>query len=315
MLVTDPTGRRPAGGVRALPWSTRAADLVTLLRPVHAAKSLLLVPVALLEIRTWSAGAVLAAGSATLAFVIAAACVYVGNDIVDRARDRLHPTKRHRPIASGRVPVPAGLLCCAALLVPLAVLVATGPLDRYWPLLVYLALNVAYTGFLKHIPLVDVGAVALGFVLRVAQGYVVLGARVPGWLAVAVLSIALLLLVGKRRHELLLAGAAHRPALRGYSIELVDQLLPFTGVLAVVAGLMHLATEAPVGDHRNAAVLLSALFAVFALFRYLQVLLVGGGGGDPVRSVLRDRVLVGACLLWAGSLAVTVALADGRWPA
>lgn len=291
--------------VTALPRPVRATDLVALLRPLHAAKSLLLVPVALLETRMWTLDAAHAVGQATLAFVLASACVYVGNDIADRTRDRQHPTKRYRPIASGRVGVPAGLVCCGILLLPLGFLVAAEP-SRYWPVLVYLALNVAYTGFLKHVPLVDVGTVALGFVLRVAQGYVVLGLRLPGWLAVAVLSLSLLLLIGKRRTELLVSGATHRPALRGYSIELVDQLMPFTGVLAVVAGLLHLATEAPFGDHRNAAVLLSALFAIFALFWYLQVLLVAGGGGDPVRTVLGDRVLVGACLVWAGALAVTV---------
>jgi 4-hydroxybenzoate polyprenyltransferase len=232
----------------------------------------------------------------------------VANDIADRTRDRRHPTKRHRPIAAGRVGVPAGLVCCGLLLTLLGALIAAGPVSRYWPVLAYLALNAAYTRFLKHLPLVDVGAVALGFVLRVVQGYVVLGTRLPGWLVVAVLSLSLLLLIGKRRDELLVAGATHRPALRGYSIELVDQLLPFTGVLAVVAGLLHLATEAPFGSHRDTAVLLSALFAIFALFRYLQMLLVTGGGGDPVRSVLRDRVLVGACLLWAGALAATMAI-------
>jgi 4-hydroxybenzoate polyprenyltransferase len=199
-------------------------------------------------------------------------------------------------------------VCCVLLLAPLGVLVAAGPVSRYWPVLTYLALNVAYTGFLKHIPLVDVGAVALGFVLRVVQGYVVLGLLLPGWLVVAVLSMSLLLLIGKRRNELLVTGAAHRPALRGYSIELVDQLLSLTGVLAVVAGLLHLATEAPFGDHRDTAVLLSALFALFSLFRYVQVLLVAGGGGDPVRSVLHDRVLVGACLVWAGALAAIEAI-------
>jgi decaprenyl-phosphate phosphoribosyltransferase len=282
-----------------------AADLVALLRPLHSAKSLLLVPIGLLESRLWTVDAALAVGRATLAFIVAAACVYVANDIADRARDRQHPTKRHRPIASGRVPVQVGLLYCGVLLALLGVLALDGP-SRYWPVLVYLALNAAYTGFLKHVPLVDVGAVAFGFVLRVVQGYVVLGVRLPGWLAVAVLSVSLLLLIGKRRTELLVSGVTHRPALRGYSVELVDQLLPFTGVLAVVAGLLHLATEAPFGDHRNIAVLLSAPFAIVALFRYLQVLLAGGGG-DPVRAVLHDRVLAGAGLVWACAIAVTAA--------
>jgi decaprenyl-phosphate phosphoribosyltransferase len=169
---------------------------------------------------------------------------------------------------------------------------------------------VAYSRGLKHVPLLDVGTVALGFVLRIVQGYAVLDEPVSAWLVVAVLSVSLLLLTGKRRHELLGAGATHRPALRGYSVELINLLLPLTGVLSVVAGLIYLATDAPFGSYHHVAVLFSAPFALFALFRYLQVLVVNGGGGDPVHLLLRDRAMVVTGVLWAGALAAILVLAQ-----
>jgi decaprenyl-phosphate phosphoribosyltransferase len=300
MLLTE----RPTSDRRPAP----IAALAALSRPSHAIKNLLLVPVALVDVPHWTAGGLAALAWPVLAFSLAGAAVYVGNDVVDRDRDRHHPVKRDRPVAAGRVSVRAAVLYCAVLLALLATLVAVAPGGPYWPVLAYLALNVAYSRGLKHVPLLDIGAVALGFVLRAVQGYVTLGAPVSAWLLVTVFSVCLLLLVGKRRHELGTADLAHRPALRGYSVELTDQLLPLCGVLSVVSGLTYLATESPLGEHRQLAVLLSAPFALFVLFRYLQVLVVHRGGGDPVRLLLRDRAMPVAGVLWLGALAAILAV-------
>jgi decaprenyl-phosphate phosphoribosyltransferase len=302
MLLAHPDGRqadrRPG----------RFAGLVALSRPPHAVKNLLLVPVALLDSPHWTVDQLGAIGWPVLAFTLAGACVYVGNDIADRHRDRHHPVKSHRPIAAGRISVRAAILYLTALLVLLVTVTALAPGGPYWPVLAYLVLNVAYSRGLKHVPLLDIGTVALGFVLRVVQGYVTLGTPVSAWLVVTVFSMCLLLLTGKRRHELITAGLAHRPALHGYSVELTDQLLPLCGTLSVVAGLTYLATEAPFGGYQQLAVLLSTPFALFVLFRYLQLLVVHRDGGDPVRILLRDRAMAIAGVLWLGSLAVILAV-------
>jgi decaprenyl-phosphate phosphoribosyltransferase len=302
MLLTHPDGRQ------ADRRPSRLAELVALSRPLHATKNLLLVPVALVDTPQATAAQFGAIGWPVLAFTLAGACVYVGNDIADRDRDRHHPVKRDRPIATGRISVRAGILYCAALLALLGTLVAVAPGGPYWPVLAYLALNVAYSRGLKHVPLLDIGAVALGFVLRVMQGYVTLDEPISAWLVVAVFSMCLLLLIGKRRHELITAGLAHRPALSGYSVELTDQLLPLCGVLSIVSGLTYLATDAPFGAYQRVAMLLSTPFALFVLFRYLQVLVVHRDGGDPVRILLRDRAMAVAGVLWLGALAVLLAV-------
>ncbi|WP_081898164.1 UbiA prenyltransferase family protein [Herbidospora cretacea] len=293
----------------ARPRPGRIVDLLTLLRPLHSVKSLLLVPLPLLEAGHWTLTALAQVAWAVAGFVLAGACVYVGNDLADRHRDRLHPVKRHRPIAAGRVSVRAAHLYRTLLVVLLALIVAAGPGRPYWPLLAYLVLNVAYSRSLKHVPLVDVGAVALGFVLRVVQGYAAIGAPISGWLVVTVFSLSLLLIVGKRRRELLESGPDHRPALRGYSVELTGHLLQFAAVLSAVAGLVYVRTEAPLGPYGPGALVLATPFVLFALFRYLQVVLVDGGGGDPVRGLLGDRGLAVTALCLALVLGTAFVLA------
>jgi len=246
MLVTHPAGR-----LLARPGPSLLADLVTLSRPLHAMKRPALVPIALVDSLRWTTGELAAVGWAAGAFVIA-------------RRGGVRRQRRRRP---GPGPAPSGQVPATHRRRP-----GLGPrrnpvlrnasgrtrrADRartgwpYWPVLAYLVLSAAYSRGLKHVALVDVGTVALGFVLRIVQGYVALDEPVSACLVVAVLSVSLLLLTGKRRHELLGAGAAHRPALRGYSVELINLLLPLTGVLSVVAGLSYLATDAPFGSYHQ----------------------------------------------------------------
>ncbi|MEU8206136.1 UbiA prenyltransferase family protein [Streptosporangium sp. NPDC049046] len=288
-------------------------DLFRLIRPSHAAKAILLVPIALVDTSLWSLTALGEIVLATVAFILASAAVYVGNDIADRHRDAHHPVKRHRPVAAGRVGIRLAYVYCAILLGLLGAIVGLTP-GPYWPILAYLVINIAYSGFLKHVPLVDVGTIAVCFVLRVIQGYEVTGGRAAAWLLVTVFSISLLLLIGKRRQELK-SGAAHRPALRGYSMELTNWLLQIASVLALLSGLIYLRDEGPFGpQYGQTAMLLSTPFALFALFRYLQIQLIDDDGGDPVRILLRDRVMVANSVLWAATLGVTLLLAHHLVP-
>lgn len=279
-------------------------DLVRLARPLHSVKALIFVPLALIDASPWNVTAVGRIVWAVTAFMLASAAVYVGNDIIDRHRDGRHEVKRHRPIASGRVRVSVGYLYCVGLLASLGVVLAFTPFPS-WPVLVYLGLNMAYSLVLKHVPLVDLGTVGLGFVLRVVQGYLAIGGPIAGWLLVTVFAISVLFLIGKRRQELLGAGATHRPALHGYTVELTSWLMQVTAVFALISGLMYLGTGAPLSrDYGQTAMVLSAPFALFIVFRYLQIQLMDRNNSDPVRNLLRDRALLCACVLWAITLSI-----------
>ncbi|MFG3190633.1 UbiA prenyltransferase family protein [Streptomyces omiyaensis] len=281
----------PLRGRRGLP-----APLA-LLRPGQWPKNLLVVPLALLD-GGWGGGGAGRVGLALGAFILASSLVYVLNDIADVERDKRHPVKRHRPLASGRMSIPAAwatAAALAALLVP-----ALYPLGPGGALVVgaYLAVNGAYSWKLKHVPLIDVFVVATGFVLRLLGGYEATGRPAGMWLVLTVLAFCLVLILGKRRHELSVSGTGHRPALVGYSAHFLDLVLVLCSALAVVGYLLYLRTESGFGPYA----LLTVVCALLALFRYLQVVVVDGGGGEPVKTLLRDRVMLVNAGVWGALL-------------
>lgn len=284
------------------------ADLVRLVRPGQWPKNLLVVPLALFGTAP-TAGSLARVAWAVVVFTLASSLVYICNDIVDRHRDRAHPTKRNRPIAAGRVGRVAAVCFAATVAALLGVACAAAPQVPWWPVVAYLALNVAYSRWLKHIPLVDVFVVAAGFVLRVVQGTLAAHALPSSWLLVSVFSLCLLLIVGKRRNEMAVADREHRPALAGYSGQYLEYLMVLCSVLTTTTFLLYLSSVRFAAPYTDGAVLFTVLFATFALARYLQLVVVHRDGADPVSTLLGDRVLVVNGLLWMVALALTVTVA------
>ncbi|MGC5050965.1 UbiA prenyltransferase family protein [Micromonospora sp. DT48] len=291
---------------------TPLRPLVALARPGHAVKNLLAVPLALADTPVWTGATLWRCLWAVIAFTLASSVIYVVNDIADRDRDREHPGKRNRPIAAGRVSVAVAWVYAGVLGVALVAVIVAGPAVNWWPLLTYLVLTTAYSRWLKHVPLLDVCVVSAGFVLRVLQGYAATGAEVSSLLLTAVFSGCLVLILGKRRHELAALGTPHRPALDGYNLLLTDHLLGLTASLAGTTFLLYLHIDAPVDAYPPLALAIVVPLGLLAAFRYLQAVLVLRGGGDPIRILLRDRTIV-VCAALAG---VTLALAQiiARYP-
>jgi len=292
---------------------TLVGALVRLARPEQWPKNVLVVCVPLLDPLSWNGRALANLGGAIAAFTLASTLVYVLNDLVDRRRDAHNPGRWHRPLASGRVTPPAAVLFAAAVAVLLVGVLTLQAVTTVWPVAGYLLLNVAYSLGLKHVPLLDVFLVATGFVLRLVYGYLATGATIPGWLLTAVFTLCLLLTLGKRRQELHSTGVVHRPALRGYTVPLVDQLMQLSATLAAGCYLLYLRDEAPLGDYASTALILLTPMAVFGLFRYLQLVLVHNAGGSPVRVLVRDPALVTNTVLWAALSGVLLLAARGQW--
>ncbi|WP_405464610.1 UbiA prenyltransferase family protein [Streptomyces anulatus] len=306
--TTTATTSATATDVRGRRSRSRPRDLLALLRPGQWVKNLAVVPLALLDTHPWGTAAFLRTGWAVLGFTLASALVYVVNDLADRERDRLHPVKRHRPIASGRVSTLAAFILTGALALALAGWAVAGPAWQWWPTALYLALSLAYSQGLKHVPLVDAFIVATGFVLRLVQGALLIGAQMSEWLALCVFSLCLMLALGKRRHEMTAAGRAHRPALRGYTLAFLDHLVVLVAVLTAVSYVLYLRDDASLAAGASLVTLLSAPCAVFGLARYLQLLLVEEGGGNPVHVLFRDRATLVNAALWAVLVALALLL-------
>lgn len=296
---------QPEHITRAGPRDTLAA-LVLALRPKQWTKNAIVFAALVFDLRLFEVGRFIVAVGAFVSFCLASSAVYLVNDLQDIESDRQHPVKRLRPIPSGRVTPQLAWLTVAALLlaaVPLAL-----ALRPAFALVIagYLALMTAYTYRLKHLVLLDVFAIAAGFVLRAAGGAVALDVPISPWLYVCTVLLALFIGFGKRRHELLLlesAAGSHRRNLDEYTPELLDQFIVVTAAATVMAYSLYtfVATNVPA----NHAMMLTIPFVLYAIFRYLFLIHRRNGGGSPEQLLLNDRALLGSIALW-GLACVTI---------
>lgn len=240
-------------------------------------------------------------------FCLVASSVYIINDIIDLESDRNHPVKKNRPIASGKLPV---ALALAVALILLAIAI-TGAyflsLGFLIVCVVYFLLNLSYSKWLKHIPLIDVLVIAACFVLRVAAGVSVIEVqRFSPWLYVVTTLFALYLGFGKRRAEMSVlvsdAPASHRKVLAGYSIDLIDQLITVVSSTTIIAYSLY--TFSAPNLPENHAMMLTIPFVLYGIFRYLLLIKMQNAGGEPEELLLKDRPLQVAILLWG--LAVVI---------
>ncbi|WP_254531163.1 decaprenyl-phosphate phosphoribosyltransferase [Natrinema gelatinilyticum] len=235
-----------------------------------------------------------------VAFCAIAGTTYIGNDILDIEEDRNHPRKKHRPIASGQVTIPVA--------VSFAILLFVGGIGLSWYLgplfllvvITYLAQNALYSSFLKEIVIVDVMVIAIGFVLRAIAGVVAIDVYLSPWLVVCTFLGALMLALGKRRHEMVESRdpASSRSILAEYTRETLDQLLVV--VLAALVVSYSLYTF-----YRSGMWMMATLpFAIFAAFRYHFLVHTRDLGGDP-KFLFSDMPFVVNLIVW-GVLVVAV---------
>jgi len=244
-----------------------------------------------------------------VAFCFASSAVYVLNDIADREADRLHPSKRFRPLASGDVGTgPAAALCAVLALAGLA-LAASVSIPALLIVAGYVVLNFAYSAGLKHVPILDVFIIAGGFMLRILAGTTGLGIPPSKWLLLCGLMLTLFLGFGKRRSELVaLTGdangnSAQRASLDGYSRSLLDLLIAVSVAGAAIGYALYTVDAETIEMHGTDRLILTLPFVLYGLFRYLQLMYSKGGGGDPAWEMLHDPHLIVATAGWLGATA------------
>ena len=296
----------PGAGAAAGPRPSLAVAVVRQLRVRQWTKNgVLLVPL-LFAKSAFAGGAVLKELVAILAFSLLASGVYVLNDWFDREKDRLHPEKRLRPLAAGHLGSTAAAVLVVVCWAAAGVLGAALNPEFVLVQLAYLALQAAYTLFLKRMVLLDVMAIALGFILRVVAGAAAIQVMVSNWLFLCTLLGAVFLGFAKRRAELSSledAATAHRANLADYSLGMLDQMMSIAAACTILAyGLYTVAKETVehVGtDHLKFTV----PCVVYGVFRYLFLVHKRGAGGAPEKVLLGDRALqadIGLFLVLAG---------------
>jgi 4-hydroxybenzoate polyprenyltransferase len=287
------------------PRPTGARALLEAMRPRQWTKNVFVFAGVVFAGRLFDRGALLRATAAFAIFCAAASSTYLINDVLDRAADVHHPTKRFRPIASGRLSSLAAL--GAALALGAGALLAAAMLSRALlaMLLGYLALTAAYSLFLKRVFIVDAIAVAFGFVLRAAAGAAVVPAEISPWLLTNTFQLALFISLGKRRHELVLLGdhaRDHRSALSRYTVGLLDSWLTALAGATIVTYALYTQAPRTVQHFGTTGLIYTVPFVVYALFRYQWQVVRGARGGDPGGALLDPGLLV-AIAGWALSAA------------
>jgi 4-hydroxybenzoate polyprenyltransferase len=279
-----------------------AVNLALSLRPTQWTKNLIIFAALIFGQRLLDSSAVLTSISAFAVFCALSGVVYLVNDVADREADRKHPIKRMRPIASGDVPVPVALATAAVLgLVAIGVaflvrfefgLIATA----------YLLLLGCYSGPLKHVVIIDVLTIAVGFVIRAAAGAVAIQVEIGHWLLIVTLLLALFLALSKRRHELVLlaeGATSHRRILQEYSPYLLDQMIAVVTASTLVAYAFSTISPEVIVKFGTDKLGLTFPFPLYGIFRYLYLVHQKEGGGSPSDMLMNDRPLLICVGLWA----------------
>jgi 4-hydroxybenzoate polyprenyltransferase len=297
-----------SGYAQTSAWAPAVA-LVRSLRPSQWTKNLIVFAALMFGQRLLHPESVVRAIIAFIIFCGLSGVVYLINDVVDRDADRRHPVKRHRPIASGALAVPRALT--AATLIGAIAVAAAFALRPLFGVLAaaYIALLGLYSGPLKHLVIIDVLTIAIGFVLRAAAGAVAIAVPVSHWLYVLTILLALFLALSKRRHELVLLAdraTGHRRILEEYSPYLLDQMISVVTASTLVAYAFYTVNPETIAKFGTDLLGLTLPFPLYGIFRYLYLVHQKEGGGSPAEMLLTDRPLLACVALWAITVAVII---------
>lgn len=291
IVVSEP--QAPATGLSGLKY------LVLAMRPKQWTKNSMLFLGLIFSLNLRNPGLVALTVASFVLFCLLSSAIYLVNDLVDLEKDRKHPLKRMRPLASGKLAPPLAILAAFALFV-IAIPLSFAINYRFGLVAVaYVVLMLAYSYGLKHIVLVDVFAIAGGFVLRAVAGAEAIDVPISPWLYVCTVLGALFIGLSKRRHELILLNdnaPTHRKILDEYSPAMLDQMISIVTATTIMAYSLY--TFSAENLPRNNAMMLTIPFVLYGAFRYLYLVHLKNAGGTPEEILLQDKPLLLDIVLW-----------------
>lgn len=287
--------------VRAVTVKNRPSQLIKLMRPHQWMKNVFVLT-GLIFGHAWSSPLMLLkVGTAAVAFCLLSSAIYILNDLMDRENDRRHPKKRFRPLAAGTV-TPMVAMNLSLLLAGVAL--TLGFLVGPWAgtiLLGYGLLNTAYSIRLKHVVILDVFCIALGFMFRILVGTLGVGIPPSQWLLLCGLMVTLFLGFAKRRAEILaLSGekTKHRQVLAKYHPVVLDEMMGVCATGVIISYSLYTMSAETITMHQTDSLIYTVPFVMYGLFRYLFVLHNDQKGGDPSKDLFRDRHILASVIGW-----------------
>lgn len=273
---------------------------IILLRPHQYLKNLFIFAPLFFGGKIYQLEPLLATVLAFVSFSLVASSIYILNDYKDIDEDRAHPVKKFRPLASGEVQLAAAFTLMAALLLAGGVLAFLQNRVLFSLIGGYVLLNVLYSVRLKHVSLVDVFIIALGFVLRIYAGAAVTGIPLSMWIVLMTFLLALFLALAKRRDDILLAGQrlGVRKNIDGYTIELANSAMTIMASVIMVSYIMYTVSADVIAKFHTEYLYTTSIFVLFGILRYLQITFVEKKSGSPTMILLRDRLLQYTLAAW-----------------
>jgi len=283
-------------------------DYLTLMRPHQYVKNLIILTPAFFAVRITEPGTLLRSLLGVVGFSLVASAVYILNDYLDREEDRQHPKKKDRPLASGRVsPVNALLLMVLLILLSVPTFWA---IDRmaFYLVSCYVCLNVLYTFRLKHVPIIDIFIIALGFLLRIATGAALADPNIPlsMWIVLMVFLGALFLGLAKRRDDVLLAadGRRVRKNIDGYNLPFINGAMMIMASVLIVSYISYTISPEVQAQFQNQYLYVTVFFVLLGVLRYMQITFVEERSGSPTKLFIRDIFLQLTILGWVVAFGV-----------
>ncbi|KUO65662.1 MAG: prenyltransferase [Lutibacter sp. BRH_c52] len=238
---------------------------------------------------------------AFISFSISASAVYILNDYLDIEDDRLHPKKKDRPLASGLISKKEAFSLIAIFSIIGISLMATQSLQALIVLLIYLTLNIGYCFFLKHIAIVDITIIAIGFVLRLFIGAFVTGVLLSKWIVIMTFLLALFLALAKRRDDVIHfmnTGKKMRKAIDGYNLQFIDGAMMIMASVVIVTYILYTTSLEVTQRIQSEYLYITSLFVILGILRYSQISFVENNGGSPTKIILKDKFMIFTILLW-----------------
>ncbi len=238
---------------------------------------------------------------AFIAFSMAASGVYILNDYLDIEDDKRHPKKKYRPLASGAVSKRQGVLLMTSFIVGAIVLVCCVSMDVAYVLIAYVMMNFAYSMKLKHIAILDVNIIAIGFVLRLYAGSFITDTKLSVWIIVITFLLALFLALAKRRDDVLLfekTGTKARKVIDGYNLQFLDISMAIMAAVVIVSYVLYTTSVDVIARVGSDYLFVTAFFVILGILRYLQISFVLKNSGSPTKIVLSDTFIQATITGW-----------------
>lgn len=286
------------------------SPVVRLLRPEQWLKNFFIFAPLIFSKHLFNEGYVWTSLQAFVAFCLLSSTVYIFNDIADREADKLHPSKRNRPIAAGTISIPQAVGMALGLLLVIGFLMMFLNAKFLFIAVVYFVLNLGYSFFLKRVILVDVFIVAAGFMLRVLAGAFAINVEVSEWLVLCTLFVSLFLAISKRRGELLLVRNSEsykgRAVLREYDIEFLDQIMTIAASGMAISYALYTVAERTIIVFGTSSLIFTTVFVLFGIFRYLYLVRVRKTEDNPTRMLTTDPVTLLNVAAWFGVCVIII---------